>query len=258
MILLLSISTHADIKVVGHRSTLLFAPENTLAAVTKAIELGVDIMEMDVRATRDGELVILHDQTVDRTTDGTGRIDQLTLKQVKALDAGIKFSLAATAANKSFHYAGERIPTLREMLRHMKGRALPDIDFKAGNLETLKNILIEEGFLEPGLTTFLGTAKEMQLVKSWNLWIRPTSALTLARTIKTYNPPIINVPEAQFSASYIQRIRDSGRLSLVNVILHRPFEVQRLKRVVEGRPDYIQTDRPDFLVPYLRSLRLHQ
>jgi glycerophosphoryl diester phosphodiesterase len=81
---------------IGHRGAAGHAPENTLAAVRRGIELGVDFVEIDVRSTADGVLVALHDATVNRTTNGKGRIDALSLLEVRAFDAG----------------DGEQIPTL--------------------------------------------------------------------------------------------------------------------------------------------------
>lgn len=94
--------------VVGHRGCALLEPENTLRGFRRAIELGCDAVEADVRVTRDGALVVMHDEEVDRTTDGTGRVAELTLAQIRALDAG----------------RGERVPTLREVLELVGGRVL--------------------------------------------------------------------------------------------------------------------------------------
>jgi glycerophosphoryl diester phosphodiesterase len=91
----------------AHRGAAGLAPENTLAAFRMAIELGVDGTELDLQATKDGVVVVIHDDTVDRTTDGRGRIGDLTLDEVKRLDAGGKFSPA---------FRGERIPMLSELI----------------------------------------------------------------------------------------------------------------------------------------------
>jgi glycerophosphoryl diester phosphodiesterase len=93
--------------VIGHRGASAHAPENTLAAFRRAVELGASAVEMDLRVTRDGKVVLLHDARVNRTTDGHGRIDQLSFGAVRKLDAGSWF-------DKEF--AGERVPTLEEAL----------------------------------------------------------------------------------------------------------------------------------------------
>ena len=92
---------------IGHRGAAGHAPENTLAAIQKGIALGVDFVELDVRRTADGVLVVLHDATVNRTTNGKGRIDRLCLQDIETLNAG----------------DGEHIPTLEEVLKLASGRA---------------------------------------------------------------------------------------------------------------------------------------
>ncbi|HEX4925837.1 MAG TPA: glycerophosphodiester phosphodiesterase family protein [Bdellovibrionales bacterium] len=244
-----SAASLAATEAVGHRATMLFAPENTLAAIEKAIELGATSIELDVRQTRDGAFVIMHDATVDRTTDGTGAVRELSLAEIKSLDAGIKFGA---------EYQGERVPTLSEALAALRGRAKPDIDFKEGELANLRKVLETAGLSQPFSGTFLGSTEQMIEVRRWNvLEPRPTSSLkgmTLEGVIKKTDARVINVPELQFSKPYINEIRRLGRKSFVNVILNRPFEEARLRRVAEARPDYIQTDRLDLLIPILKEL----
>lgn len=86
---------------IGHRGAAGHAPENTLAAIETGVRLGVDFVEIDVRRTADGALVALHDASVRRTTDGRGRVDALSLRQLRAFNAG----------------NGERIPTVEEVLK---------------------------------------------------------------------------------------------------------------------------------------------
>ena len=105
------ITSHAACK--GH------APENTLAGIRAALRLKADAIEIDVHCTRDGVPVLIHDATVDRTTGGTGEIAALSLRQARKLDAG----------------NGERIPTLREVLDEINGRALLVIEIKALDIE---------------------------------------------------------------------------------------------------------------------------
>lgn len=98
---------------IAHRGASAAAPPNTLAAFKKAVELGADGIEFDVHFSADGVPVVIHDFTVDATTDGSGRVADLTLAQLKQLDAGTRFDPAFT---------GERIPTLDEVLEAVRGR----------------------------------------------------------------------------------------------------------------------------------------
>ena len=103
------VSAAARVKqIVAHRGASSERPECTLAAIHRAIEVGATAIEMDVRTSKDGGLFLLHDKTLDRTTNGTGRASKLSIKQLKQLDAGSWFDRA---------YKDERIPTLREALQ---------------------------------------------------------------------------------------------------------------------------------------------
>ncbi|WP_264029472.1 glycerophosphodiester phosphodiesterase [Cellulosimicrobium sp. SH8] len=99
--------------VVGHRGNSSVAPQNTLAAFEAAARAGADAIELDVHLTADRQVVVLHDDVVDETTDGTGRVDGLTLAEVRALDAGSSFSRA---------FAGQRVPTFQEAARLVAAR----------------------------------------------------------------------------------------------------------------------------------------
>jgi glycerophosphoryl diester phosphodiesterase len=101
-------TARANIQVMAHRGASAYAPENTLAAFRLAIEQRADWLELDVQQTRDGHLVVFHDLRVDERTDGRGAVRELTLAQLRALDAGGKFSP---------QFAGERIPTFDEVVR---------------------------------------------------------------------------------------------------------------------------------------------
>ncbi|PTX48496.1 glycerophosphoryl diester phosphodiesterase [Melghirimyces profundicolus] len=106
---------HSKFLNVAHRGASGHAPENTLAAFDKAVEMKADYFELDVQRSKDGHLVLMHDTTVDRTTDGTGAVKDLTLTELKALDAGSWFS---------DKYAGEKIPTLEETLDRYRGTGI--------------------------------------------------------------------------------------------------------------------------------------
>jgi len=100
-------SVDRSVVVCAHRGSSATHPENTLAAFREAFRLGVDMIELDVAMTLDGALVVLHDATVDRTTDGSGTVHELTLAHVQGLDAGSK---------KGAEFAGQRVPTFGEVL----------------------------------------------------------------------------------------------------------------------------------------------
>ena len=100
-----------NVYVAAHRGWSEKYPENTMIAFEKAVELGVDQLETDIRMTKDGELVLLHDGKVDRTTNGTGKVCDMTLAEVRNLDAG---------SWKGEEFAGCQIPTLSEFLEFLQ------------------------------------------------------------------------------------------------------------------------------------------
>ncbi len=108
---------------VAHRGASGSYPENTLTAFQKALEIGVDEIELDLHSTRDGRLVVMHDAAVDRTTDGTGAIGELTLAEIKALDAGGGFAE---------QFRGERVPTWEEALDLVQGKVELNVHLKEG------------------------------------------------------------------------------------------------------------------------------
>jgi len=100
---------------IAHRGASAHAPENTLAAFRLAVEMGAKFIETDLQLTRDAKIVAMHDATVDRTTNGRGRISKMSLVELRGLDAGVKF---LSVDGKS--YKGERVPTLDEILEFAK------------------------------------------------------------------------------------------------------------------------------------------
>ena len=133
-------------KIFAHRGSKGTHPENTLASFKEAVRVGSDGIELDVHLTKDGHLVVIHDETVDRTTNGTGEIRSLTLAEIKELDAGSWFH------NK---YAGEKIPTLEEVLL-----LLTELGFNGQlNIELKTDVIQYKGLVEKCLA--------LQSAKDW-------------------------------------------------------------------------------------------
>jgi glycerophosphoryl diester phosphodiesterase len=105
--------------VIAHRGASAAAPENTLASFKLAADLGADAVELDVKLTRDGALIIMHDETVDRTTNAKGKVRDLTLAQFRQMDAG---------AWKAPQYKGEPVPTLEDVFDAVAGRVWINVE----------------------------------------------------------------------------------------------------------------------------------
>lgn len=114
-------STRKAPLIIAHRGSSAVAPENTMAAFTKAIEMGSDMIELDVQRSKDGHIVVIHDHTLKRTTNGTGLVRDHTLAELQELDAGSWFGE---------EFAGEPIPTLREVLEAIRGKCAVNIEIK--------------------------------------------------------------------------------------------------------------------------------
>lgn len=107
--------------VIGHRGNSGNAPANTMEAIRQAIDIGVDMIEIDIRLTKDRVPVLIHNDTVDETTDGKGLVSEMSFDQIRKLDAG---------SWKDIKYKGEKIPSLMEVLDYSKGKIYLSIDLK--------------------------------------------------------------------------------------------------------------------------------
>lgn len=114
-----------SVQTVAHRGASGYAPENTMAAFEKAVKMKADYFELDVQLTKDGELIVIHDTSVDRTTDGSGKVKNMTLEELKRLDAGSWFGE---------EFAGEKLPTLGEVLDAYRGKSGILIELKSPSL----------------------------------------------------------------------------------------------------------------------------
>jgi glycerophosphoryl diester phosphodiesterase len=136
---------------IGHRGAAGHVLENTLGSIEKAIELGVDYVEIDLRLTRDGHVVVLHDATVDRTTRGHGRIKDLTLAQVKRIKTK----------------DGQHVPTLEDVLKLTDGRVGLMLELKVRGLaKPVTEIVERSGFSSPLIYASFNH-KELSRVREW-------------------------------------------------------------------------------------------
>jgi glycerophosphoryl diester phosphodiesterase len=171
----------------GHRGACVHAPENTLAGFARATELGAELLELDVRLTRDGALAIIHDENVDRTTNGTGRVADLSWDEIRALDAGIRFGAA---------FSGERVPSLGEVLDWARGRAYLAVEVKEpaplhpGVLERIAATIVEAGMADqvtmhhceqPDISVVHRVDPSIQIMCDWSALVRDLQE-TIRRT----------------------------------------------------------------------------
>ncbi|MHA1578055.1 MAG: glycerophosphodiester phosphodiesterase [Candidatus Freyarchaeota archaeon] len=142
--------------MIAHRGASFYEPENTLRAIERALGLGVDGVEIDVRSSVNGNIVVIHDETVDRTTNGTGKVANMSLLELRSLDAG----------------RGERIPLLSEVLETVGNRAMLVIELKVPGIEerVIETLEKQDALGSVTVTSFLH--RSVKRVKEINPGVR--------------------------------------------------------------------------------------
>jgi len=150
-------------ELMAHRGNSALAPENTLAAFAKALETPSQWTELDVHLTADGEVIVMHDATVDRTTNGRGVIAEMTLAQIKALDAGSWFGP---------EFTNERVPTLAEVVDLVKDRIRLNVEIKSSadpeSSRKVVEILRGGGVLEQSMISSFGLQAVLDVRQHWD------------------------------------------------------------------------------------------
>jgi glycerophosphoryl diester phosphodiesterase len=240
--------------VVAHRGASGHAPENTLAAFRRAVELGAQFIETDLQITRDARVVAIHDLTLDRTTDGQGPVYQQTLKEIRALDAGKWF-----ASNPRESFTGERIPTLKEIFQFAVER---DVNFYL-ELKSGANWGVEHAVVA-ALREFNAIARVVIL--SFDTFTLD-SVYQLDETIMTgflceipSNDLVersVQVGARQLAPrgdlvtpALVKKAHNAG-LQVVTWTINEP---EQMRRLIEAEVDGIMTDYPDRLVQVLRGM----
>ena len=214
--------------VIGHRGAAGHAPENTLKSFNKAVELGADMVELDVHLCATGAPVVIHDDTVDRTTDGSGRVRDLSLDELKALDAG----------------DGERVPTLVEVINEMSGRAALNVELKGlGCVDRVHEVISDA--VDDGLVSHDGL-----LVTSFHLgmleWMRalsddvrlgvlvgdaPGKVLEFAQRVEAYS---VNPYHKRMNLEFVSMAHGLG-LKVYPWTVNEPGDIARAKAMgVDG------------------------
>lgn len=236
-------------EVIGHMGSCADRPPNTLAGVRRAAEAGAHAAEVDVRTTRDGVLVCLHDATVDRTTDGKGVVADLTLADIKKLDAGAKFAAK---------FKGERVPTLREVLAAAKGKVGVMIDLKEVGEDYAKKIAAEvRGHGEPKrLVLGVRSAGHAKLLRELLPEARQIGLIPKADDIESFADAGVEVirlwPKWLADETLVPRVRKLGLELHVGTGGGTRAEVLPL---LAYRPESLSSDDPVRLVKTLKEIK---
>lgn len=244
--------------VYAHRGGLALAPENTIPAFDNGLAFGADGVELDVQLSRDGVVVICHDPTVDRTTDGAGAIADLTAAQLAALDAGYRF-----ARDGAFPFRGQGIgvPTLRGVLeRHRQATLLVELKSSDPRLAhaAIDEIRAHDAIDRVTIGSFHQGA--LDAVRAYEPRIRTgadtdeiKSELTRAlmepgprrRSFHSFQVPELFAGTRVVTPEFVARAHAVG----TTVIVWTVNEVDDINRLLEWGIDGLITDRPDIAVP---------
>ena len=250
----------------AHRGGAKIVPENTREGFREGLRVGAGVLELDVHTTADGTVVVIHDETVDRTTDGSGTIREMTLAEVKRLDAGYRFT---PDGGRTYPYRGEgvRIPTMEEVYREftdvpinveIKGKrpgiekALWRIIEGAGAEERTLVVSEDSGtirrFREASGRRVATASSSVELIYFWLL-----SRLRLSGLSKP-SYQALQGPETYkglriVTSELIRRAHERGLRVDVWTIDHEPD----MRRLLGSGVDGIMTDRPDILTRVLRG-----
>ena len=218
--------------VIAHRGASAYYPENTLKSIGNAVSMGSDIVEIDLKVTKDGQIVLMHDDTVDRTTDGKGRVGDLTLKQLSGLDAG----------------GAERVPSLEEAMEFMGGSEagiMFDIS-SSGYERRLVEVIREYDFETRSIVS--GAHEPLRAIKALDQSLRIAPSFDTATDegimeAKDMAAPIFNCRHASVSRDIVDRAHLNGLLVIVWVV----NDVKNIWRMIEMGVDGITTNCPDVL-----------
>lgn len=239
--------------ICAHRGAHNEVPENSLASFRKAVELGLDIFELDIRATKDDSLVIMHDKTVDRTTDGHGAVADLTFAEIRQLH--LKFGDKVTE---------EKVPTLEEALNIARGKILVDLDIKVNKFPGILAVVTRTHTFNtvfallyhpvygkmvkeksPGFRTLIRTYNEAAVDTLFT--ITPTEAVHIDNHFNTAS--VVSKIKSHGARVFINALDDADKLAVANP---DAYDVD----VVNGA-NIVQTNYPVLLMQYLKKKGLY-
>ncbi len=217
---------------IGHRGARAYAPENTIASFKKALEIGVDAVELDIRKTRDHQLVVIHDEDVKRTTDGEGLVRELTLKQIKG------FSVEG----------GEKVPTLEEALGFLDKKVKVFVELKEEGTEEqvldvvhdrdLKKNVVIISFLEAALRKVRELDSE---IETGLIYAKHKNPLKAALELKA------NYLFAFYRFTHTANVEKAHENGL-KVVVWTINTVEEVEQYVKKGVDGIASDKPDILM----------
>lgn len=221
-------------------------PENSLAAFQHSIDSGVDIIETDFRTTKDGKIVLLHDDSVDRTTNGKGKVKDFTFAQLQKLE------LKKNEGDANIY----RIPLAEDALNLARGKIIIDLDIKDVSIKNLVG-LVKRTNVEKQVLFFdsdYAVLDSVVLLDS-NLLLMPRaySLKDVKIIINKYHPKVIHIDRKFYTAEVVNTIKESGARVWINALgsadKKAAFELDNIgySKLIDGEANIIQTDYPVLL-----------
>lgn len=257
------------IMVVVHRGDWRNAPENSLRAIQSSIDMGADMVEIDVRMTKDSVLVLMHDETIDRTTDGKGLVTEILFEEIS------KYHLR----DGTWQVTGQKIPTLKEALMVAKGKILINLDKAYPIFDLCYDVAVETGTLDQ--IVIKGTAPRAQVEKEFGQYLDKIVYMPLVRfpgegsreilaDFLKPEPPVaieFTLKEGADIVKDFRSIKKQGTSIWVNSLWAKQclghddekaaVDPEVYSWFIDNGIDIIQTDRPQLLLKFLRSKGLH-
>lgn len=232
------------IEIVCHRGANEYAPENTRAAAQLCIDWGCDYVEIDVRTNREGVFYIMHDPTVNRTTNGKGLVRQMSCAELDALDAG---------SWKDPKYAGEHVPRLDEYLRWIKGKIKVYFDVKDADLAKLVALVREVG-LENDCFFWCNTTRQSlrlrELDAQMAMKVNIDSVDDVAGAVERFHANIVEVGLGSMSQELLEACHARG---LKVMIYHPGKHPEAYRQIVRWRVDMVNLDHGDLFQQIARE-----
>jgi glycerophosphoryl diester phosphodiesterase len=223
--------------IMGHRGAAALEPENTLLSIGRAIEIGVDAVEIDVRLSKNKDLVVIHDGTLDRTTSGTGPVSHFGLNEIKELDAG----------------KGETIPTLQEVFDLIDRRVTLVIELKEAGTERLVVELIEKNNLEENVYVISFWHELVRNVKKMNSRIK-TGILLVGCPVDSCVATHASADALVMRYSFVNReFVEMAHKEGLRVFIWNIDDAHLLPPYAEMGVDGIGSNDPRVLVEYFRQ-----
>lgn len=245
-----------NVLVASHRAVHHEKPENSLSAIKEAIRLGVDIIEIDVKVSKDGIPMLMHDGKVDRTTTGKGDLETQTFEALR------KLRLVSNGK-----VTEETIPTLEEALQIAKGHILVDLDLKTDHIDKVIEVVKKVGgedFVIFFDSDYEVLAKVDAASKKFMLMPRAQSLAMADSALTRFKPEVIHIDEDFYTPEVTGLIRKKGARVWINALGDPDKEIRKgnareaLKELTRQGANIIQTDEPEKVIRELRELGLHR